>query len=463
MNIEKGFNFGADQTIVGGQTKENTGTPLDEDTQVPETVNERPVDDQEQAEIELQQLSLEVAKKKLEKISSPYFHRFGLRFMNLSEYRDTLAYEQSMGDEVNLIDSKDQSMTEYLKKLRAREGMGGYFSVADRDTKGWAATSAEMTDWKQATINLVMYDKALNLLRDSHHQVQENPEIQPTDYRKQTVELFRQNMKQLTYSIPVEDHHGGRVQPFRALEYIQGRLLDRDDPAFEDGYWGGLDLSHRKYENDIQNQAQLKQDITSQLPDELKGGFIDQMDLIARRNIQERRSYHISDEIRRLLTGSGLNVELEEKVMQYVETKRLWDFLGEENLNYLQEFMTTDHPEEMDLRKIFEIISYSQPARGKSDFAQYQIALLYDLNVSFGLQPGETHAWSNFARSAHKDKEFFSQKVLGAVAMMPNRELWQEMAKMSLNAGEIAHPIFDRDLIVRFPKLETSNEVSAEG
>ena len=137
--------------------------------------------------------------------------------------------------------------------------------------------------------------------------------------------------------------------------------------------------------------------------------------------------------------------------------------IDESNLKILNEFLEGPDYLEKDksnLRKVINALAYS-PKQYRRDSRQYHLALVLDvsgasvggsaLNREWGYVGGATD-WRG--KSTYEK----GNAILGAVATMPNKELWQEMSELSSHAGEMAHPILDRNGVVRWPEPSKQEE-----
>jgi hypothetical protein len=107
--------------------------------------------------------------------------------------------------------------------------------------------------------------------------------------------------------------------------------------------------------------------------------------------------------------------------------------------------------EEDVLREVMESLTHSQDDAKKTVLNQQELRD-YHIQVILaksGITPNKhQEAWGYITKAIE------GKDVLGAIALMTDRELLEEMASLSKESGDYAHPVFDSHFNVRFPKQE---------
>lgn len=120
-----------------------------------------------------------------------------------------------------------------------------------------------------------------------------------------------------------------------------------------------------------------------------------------------------------------------------------------------------------ELRTLFLALGFAgweHPIKAEGlNWRQYHIALVFDADAltqepSWGVG-GLVRGW----RILRSGKEFDAQNLLAAVALIPEKKLWEIMKSHDQHAGQFAHPIFNHRGQVLYPQLATlpSNLIQA--
>lgn len=95
------------------------------------------------------------------------------------------------------------------------------------------------------------------------------------------------------------------------------------------------------------------------------------------------------------------------------------------------------------LRLLINAVSYI-PKTSEKETENYHLALIFDLSqVSIYL-----HGWWGLIEKTNTPQN----ALLGAIAAMPDKELLKEIIAHSSRSGDLAHPVFDNQGRVRWPK-----------
>ncbi|NBT49380.1 MAG: hypothetical protein EBT07_16475, partial [Actinobacteria bacterium] len=125
-------------------------------------------------------------------------------------------------------------------------------------------------------------------------------------------------------------------------------------------------------------------------------------------------------------------------------------------------FLTSPADSQKDLRDFIHALAYTPAPRDViGNPSQYHVMEIFgpesvdrtaaDSNPEEGLHP-----WLRLRRDSDYDsnqamRSFAGRNLFGAVGLVPNKELWQEMVLRSSRASEFSHPVFDSKGTVKYP------------
>jgi hypothetical protein len=180
------------------------------------------------------------------------------------------------------------------------------------------------------------------------------------------------------------------------------------------------------------------------------------------RNISDVRSQTMANFRERLLEKyKYLFMEFSEPEGS-VGQSRLKERFTEEQIQTIQNFLHSsdflDSPE--NLRSLINAIAYEEEVKGPSwdRTEQYHLLLIFSQEALSSRANQYRREWGHLRNETESEPHM----LLGTVALVPNKELYQQIANLSSHAGEWAHPILDRHGIVRYPRQETAEEIEAE-
>lgn len=122
-----------------------------------------------------------------------------------------------------------------------------------------------------------------------------------------------------------------------------------------------------------------------------------------------------------------------------------------ESVEKVRSFFESKQPvSRKQLRKVVQLITNAEEKVTEDDRSsmkyhsrQYHVAMIVD---SAGImEHSRFHDYAHFQQTAVEDN------LLAIVAIMPNKELWQEIRDRSSKGGKLAHAIFDSKGILRYP------------
>ncbi len=153
--------------------------------------------------------------------------------------------------------------------------------------------------------------------------------------------------------------------------------------------------------------------------------------------------------LQKLLRKSKEMTVFRNKILKLLNEEE-WKYLdprNEQDYTILEEFKKNKKflDKEGNLRKLVNALAYVS-LREK----QYHIALIIDSSVVDYSENPNRLPWGTISYSTEKEK--VENSLLAAIAVMPNKELWNEMIGLSANAGKLAHPIFSRTGELKWPK-----------
>lgn len=346
--------------------------------------------------------SKEVAQGKLTKILNPDFTEFSIRYANIEEYRDLLENERFGGQ-------LWRQVVLYGKKVSNLRDRTIPFSVFLEDAKNRVGD----TDWYQSAQRLKTAEDLISEMREAAHSRKEG-----TD-RNSRLEQVRQ----------------------RIIGFIEHISADREISPFTGLGRGGF--HNRKYSSKIREKV----------------GFLSEAQFLElQKDIQDR--FNKKNSISPLI----LQHEMEEKfglspeqsfdllffIERYVEELGL----GEQNIEILEKLR--DDPSYIQqkgaLREILTACTHLMDDARRKDDRQYQIALVFD-NEVFGFAKESGEGWSSFP-GKRKDvlNDELRKGLLAAISIMPLKNLYGEMIEVEKGSGNFAHPIFDSQGLLRWPK-----------
>ncbi len=359
--------------------------------------------------------SEKIASEKLQRLLDPNLKTYGVRFMNIGEYEEILRDKTSSG-EVYIV--KDRLFREYLKEGNRTD---------------WSHRAEAQTNWHASTFNIFEYNYLKNLLKGSHRSVQHSEkqnDTQPESYRERVLDYFKESVIQFANRSPENNIH-----------------------------W------MISYANDLENMNQKNEELesylSSNLGDEACQRLIHEIEnpteseyrnsgtlMIVKHNI-EKVITHEDGRFEDICKAGYLLSEQINIIKRY----------GEENLRIVAEWLK--NPNYLDgkdnLRKVMWALSTAPSVDEDPEARQYHLAVIYGIDA---LSPGDSGwgmGWQNInenrsQRNSTEEQSVLAQQMLGAISVMPDKQLYQRMSELSASAGDFSHPVFDSLGYVRWPK-----------
>lgn len=310
-------------------------------------------EEQKSVNIENLEYSEKIANEKLEKILKPGFRGFGIRYMNIGEYRNLMETGKLSG-EFTLFDkyaNKSFDFPQFLKRFET--GFDAGHSIA-------------MTDWEEvsglATVKTMDIITGINLIRNEFN---DQSEIDRNRAIRQYI-----------------------------LKFIETGIVWPE---------GWRDFTH--------NLDRFAENISS---------------------------FHTRSAFR------NLNYDLKKLDKSDENLKIIRSFQDDEN--FLQE--------KGNLRKLLVAISAIYDVEERQS-RQYHVALIVDSKIlDQSTNSWGTDYWKNLYEFEIEkmSKEEKSSSILGVISIYPLKEVYNEVIKLEKNSQDMAHPVFDHNGVVRWPK-----------
>lgn len=369
-------------------------------------------DEAEQQLEEQERISLETARTKLEKLLDPAFDEFAIRFMNRDEYLSILKGGSTFYAEAYVFSKKNGNavpFTEYLRK----------------NAKHWQDPVFEQTQWESSCFDIRTGQVFFSLLRgakkEAHARLQQQGQITAKTLRQLTMQIFQEKFSQyINYGIKM---NGTTLKPGPELHYLVGTA------RIHGSYADVLHKLHRlKQYFETGKTPDLPYDGGPVIPTHEPGiyGFWG-VGLITKENVDSLiEAYEHKD------PKFGNRNENSETVADF-----LWnpDFLNDK----------------VNLRRLLRATLYLDEERNKQsgESAQYHVGVVIDISsLMKGLREDLALYWDKWGRVEK------GQSFLGAISMIPDKELIEKMKEAVEKAGIQAHPVFDRNGRVIYPTRE---------
>jgi hypothetical protein len=343
-----------------------------------------------------ERLSEETARSKLTILENPDFKDFAVRFMGIKEYRRFFENGILEGREATIF-GKERArrlMNENTWQPSFRE----YVESAQKRRHGWEDVAYDQTNWPESNLDMTAYNKLIEELKKTHREASGNP-----DKRVAVLEKFREKVTPWIHS----------VIPMR---------------------------------NAVNNYGDLKLMASEDFPEINMQDVVNESDKVEnfedRQEVFQRFFPNSSDTLQR--QWRLLQTKLVESNTDAGNVAIIDDFLSDE------EYLTRDRE---NLRKVINAIAFGPKLSRQS--SQYHVALILDIEGAAVGGASLQRSWGYLGGlKDYKDQPTYKKEraVIGAIATVPNKEIFQEMTELSSHSGSIAHPIFDAQGVVRWPR-----------
>lgn len=354
-----------------------------------------------------------IANKKLEQLMAN-FRDFSVRFVNFSEYREILDSQTLPSGELFIFKS-DHSQTQFNPFLR------GYYPFEKNDLTateyirkasehGWDKVAYSQTDWAESTETISKYQHLLSVLKESHQEAIEQKE-KGESVRQKTLEIFREKVKD---SHVPENAYIASIssQTYEdAIKYLEKQNMD------------GFDKS---------NVEEIVEMIDKNLGTDIPEGYLfwpELQDYLLQFKDQVANFDNIWP-IVEVVVRCRMILETNDPIAEFV-------YKGDDSRDIFR----------LALRRMATTYKPRPEAAMKREGwdRPYHLALIVSNDaIDF---PSIMDRWV----SIPEGKRGQGQYLLGAVACLPDKELWRQMSILAERAGEFAHPILDSRGNVRYP------------
>lgn len=366
-----------------------------------------------------------VANEKLTLLLGDDCTEFAIRYVNIDEYLKLTTEGELPTREVIVYNAKTTGGGYNFKQF-LEDGPTSQSRNSRRI--GWATQITESTDWPHATANISSYDLMLRFLKEARIEIPNG-----TDERNPAV--LRAFREKLLAASPVdkEIQAGGSMglwyaDMLKIIEYVQ-----------------------EEYEYDIDGLKDAENELSKIIGSENAAQLLKNLDSKMRDSRSFSWRFNISPAEQDRILATVSDEETRKEIVKLVDNigylKSQMSLFSEDSLRVIHDFLTTDTFEHTSLREVIHAIAYARLGKDR-DSAQYHIAMVFNTAGIYGLE----HAWANLDQRMIKLNNLTpSQCILGAIALMPNKELWETMITADAQAQDASHPIFDRNGVVRYP------------
>lgn len=379
----------------------------------------------------------QVAREKLEILKNPEFKEFAIRFMTKDEYETMMRNGHFTQGEVHVFNEANGNSVSF----------SDYFNENKGD---WRRAIYRQTEWSHGNADLDMADEFLKLLREAHKkQRQESPDDK-IDIRAKTLLIFRDK---LANYLAREFSHSNAFKVTSESAKVYDHVEDLRFNEDSTNLFKKIYESPNPYE-EVMTFANEKGDRKlvykdKRIADPFIGFCISGLDI----KIDTRKDIDkINADIRKAIEP-GIKNYSPERLLKRLENKKKIYGDQYENFEIVKNFFSNPewiNEDKDNLRKLFDALIYIKQQGKKREDSQYHIGIVIDLPaVLTGLVKGGL--WGLIKTKG--DEEYDQSKhILGAVALMPDKKLIEQMELLSSQAGSLAHPVFDRNGHVMYPR-----------
>lgn len=380
--------------------------------------------------------SLDVAKEKLDKVMSPNFKEYAVRFVHFGEYQKILEQQKFEPREI------------YVPLMSSWYNYGDTWGGGKPKWKYKEALSFERYleaqgnagDWENTAVLQTFMDVGSDTIRD---------------YR-----FLRMILKEARATVKKEQGVGGNYREV-VLDRFRERMLSLKPHR---GYGGTLNR-WAEITTSIQNLRDLKvpQEISDGIAVDIKG----KIDLFFESEYTDDDTDHLRKIMDKLNTAAKpMSGDVEVLWWALHNALKPIEGISPEDRKDIMKFVidSTYIRKEGNFRKILALLAKN------SEHNQYHMALIFDTNAvseeknPFAFSDEEEMPEWKFLKSADKDPKQ-NEHLLAAVVVVPDRKFSEEVAKLSSMAGSFSHPVFDASGHIRYPKEKrksTLNKVKEE-
>jgi len=366
----------------------------------------------EEPTLEQLQYSEKVAKEKLEKIMDSRFKVFAVRYMNIEEYRLMLEETKFGGRDSHEVTTHGRDQDPELGEM-VNENFIDFLKDAQNRAGAY-------TDWRSSAVQQKQMRSLLHGVRDIERQSKADGKNDKLLKIREKILKFM-NFKPSGFSTEEIFHPRlWRIYKNKDSESILSRIDFLSDEQLksvksEELFYFSRDVDIF-FEHEFENRVK-----EGKLP-----------------NLTENQKELLLD----YLLARGVEVEF-----------------GEENSKVLRKLKSSPSyiTEPGALREVMNALSYAMDHHDSKN-RQFQVAVVLDDDIfEFGVREYRDRKWGSFALS----KKFQSlsdvkkkKGLLAAISIVPLKDLYKEMVELERGSGDFAHPIFDNQGVLRWPKAK---------
>jgi len=364
--------------------------------------------------------SEKVAEKKIKKVEKPGFKEFSVRYVNIGEYRDMLETGKFGGYSP-------------LREVIVC-GDGTYHDdLTFRDILNRPDRLIDGTNWDQSQHSLTIAHILLNKMKSIQKNSQEGRAETLQMMQKELVSFMESKKTQRSFSTYAGISHD-------AFYDLNSNFV----PESSGDIAGGISAF---------SQDELNEKYESKFRNTKAPWFLEGMKKYIEQEIE-------SDEAYRELTENDKT-----KLKKYFLSRCLEDAFGKEVVTIVRSLKNDPAYLEKPgaLRETLNVLTHLVDNPRGRDAGQYMIALILD-NKTFQFKEPRMQGtsykedWGSFNRPwTEKQMNSLSeaevkQGLLAAISIMPLKDLHQEMILLDKGASDLAHPIYDNNGVLRWPK-----------
>jgi hypothetical protein len=380
-------------------------------------MNESNFEAQHQAALETE--SARVAEEKLERIMDGEFRAFAVRFVNQAEYEGLITEGRFKGGPSYAP----------LLKLDGDPETAPIFSqyIKECVENGWDKVIRTETDWPQGTMSVSMYEHMLELLRQARQQIKlAGPDV--TNYQDRVIGKMREliqteTVREINYRIGAQSEYD-----------LYDRRYDMFILALQ------LPQIHREMSADIETvKTLIGEESWQEIAPLIDSGTKNEHRNVGRKLLPSS----IYEKIRGLALENSVEQRVYDTLSQYYNDRATMEMYGgEPSVELVRQWL--DNPARVDLRAVINTVISGQMTEYEE--RQYELALVISLDADkhssrtpdfrawFGIEPGRSAA-----------------ELLGAISILPGKEVLNSTIEVARRSGSAAHPVFDNRGKIRFP------------
>lgn len=368
-----------------------------------------------------------VAEEKLLRLSGEDFRDFAIRFINFMEYEELMRNGSFAGGAAYSPKARKGSRPEEAPVFKE------YLEQAQQRT--WQEIIADETDWPQGSMGVNMYNHLLNVLR----RARENVKAENSSEENHRFRVISEMKKIIEAEIQIEAET--RQTVYSDLSLGMPELVDYIDERY-DIFLMAIHLPQfqKKISSNVETLRELLgeeklQEVLALFDEGFKGN-------------KASLSYGVMlpGVIRNKIESIPLEEGIRHQVLTLVDEifndkLRIESLGGEASIVLVKKWL--EDPTSVDLRSLINTVASAQFSANEE--RQYDLALIID-SAAFETDGESFQGWGAIKRGESMSN------VLGVISIMPDKERLRKIIEMASSREALAHPVFDSNGNVRFPK-----------